>query len=68
MKTKYILKIFKIQDIISLFCVFALFILSLPVFSQGLIVKGIVAELDGTPMIGVEILEKNTTVCNNYSK
>ncbi|MBK9736631.1 MAG: TonB-dependent receptor [Saprospiraceae bacterium] len=61
MKTKYILKICKLRNIISLFCIFALFIISLPVFSQGLIVKGIVTELDGTPMIGVEILEKNTT-------
>ncbi|MBC7884505.1 MAG: SusC/RagA family TonB-linked outer membrane protein, partial [Saprospiraceae bacterium] len=51
-----------IRNIVSCVFVVALLAISSSGLTQSITVKGVVTEEDGTPMIGVEILEKNTTI------
>ena len=57
--TKYC-QIYKIHNFIYLLQILTILIVSDAVGAQSINIKGIVKEVDGTPMIGVEVLEKST--------
>ena len=56
-----ICKIPKLHNLLYVLITTTLLILTEVVNGQSVNVKGVITEIDGTPMIGVEVLEKNTT-------
>lgn len=52
---------YKLHNFIYFLQMLTILIVSDAISAQSINIKGIVKEVDGTPMIGVEVLEKNTT-------